>query len=158
MDTLCHAGAAGLGGSGGFSDHGSKPASSRCCFFHCPLSLFHAAAQACKQPEHGLSRAPRRRLCSLHISPCCMKKQVFEGLLFCFHSPSPCFFKFFVVEKSLNFTGKLDPVMSGLASAALPRQTSHRARGGSSPMEPAPRATRSSAPCLQALKRQQESP
>lgn len=56
--------------------------------------------------------------------------------MFCFYSHSPCFFKFFVLEKSLNFTGKLDLVMSGLASVALPKQTSHRERGGSSPMEP----------------------
>jgi len=71
----------------------------------------------------------------------CIKKQVFEG--YCFHSHSPCFFKFFVLEKSLNFAGNLDLVMSGLASTALPKQTSHCERGGSSPMEPSPLGTRS---------------
>lgn len=59
-----------------------------------------------------------------------------------------CFFKFFVLEKSLNFTGKLDLVMSGLASAALPQQTSHCERGGSSPMEPSSSETLSGSASL----------
>lgn len=36
-----------------------------------------------------------------------MKKQVFEGLLFCFHSHSPCFFKFFCPREKSEFHWKV---------------------------------------------------
>lgn len=46
------------------------------------------------------------------------RKSLKAIVLFLF--PLHVFFQVFVLEKSLNFTGKLDLVMSGLASAALP--------------------------------------
>lgn len=120
-----------LKGCEGLSGCSSKPASSRSWFF----TARHPSFQAAVSLSTGC--APGLLSLLLPVGFNCIKKQVFEGYcFFFFYSHFPCFVKFFVLEKSLNFTGKLDLVMSGLASAALPKQTSHRERGGSSPMEP----------------------